>query len=172
MPEEDNAALVTYFLDELWNQRNVDIIDKLTAEDYVVHIPQGDLLGREALKIVAQYYFGSFSLIHLSIVDQTSQDSQVVTRIDWDTTLQLRDQSLDQEIDREIPARGVSIDRIENGQIVESWNMFDPLYYLSNIQVLSRDPDFVRILLAVTRCDPHHKCPRGQHCVDHHCVRN
>ncbi len=70
MPGEDNATLVAKFLDELWNQRNLDAIDQFTVEDYVVHIPQGDLLGRESLKMVAEYYFGSFSRIHVSTVDQ------------------------------------------------------------------------------------------------------
>ena len=178
MPGEDNAALVAQFLDELWNKRNLAIIDKLTTEDYVVHIPQGDLSGREALKIVAQEYFTSFSRIHLSIVDQTSQDSQVVTRVEWDTALMLGIQPLDQatgrEISREIPARGVSIDRIDSGQIAESWNMLDTLYWLFNIQEQSRHPDFVRNLPAVTRCDPNHKCPRGFDCVGRppHCVRH
>ncbi len=61
MPGEDNAALVAKFLDELWNQQNLASIDQLTIEDYVVHIPQGDLLGREALKIVAKDYIERFS---------------------------------------------------------------------------------------------------------------
>lgn len=171
MPGEDNAALVAHFLDELWNNQNLAIIDQLTVQDYVVHIPQGDLLGREALKIVAQYYFGSFSIIHVDIVDQTSQDSQVVTRIGWETALKLWDQSLDREIDRIILARGVSIDRIDNGQIAESWNMLDTLYWLFNIQELSRNPGFVRDLLAVKKCDPN-GCPKGQHCRNHHCKPN
>ncbi len=166
MPGEDNATLVAKFLDELWNQRNLDAIDQFTVEDYVVHIPQGDLLGRESLKMVAEYYFGSFSRIHVSTVDQTSQDSQVVTRIQWDTALELRDQSLEQEIERKIPARGVSIDRIDNGRITESWNMLDTLYYLFNIQAQSRDPRFVEILLALRPClGPSGKCPPTFICV-------
>jgi hypothetical protein len=165
MPGEDNAALVAKFLDELWNQRNLSIIDQLTVKDYVLHIPQGDLLGREALKIVAFHYFESFSRIHLNIVNQTSQDSQVVTPIEWDTALTLRMQPLDQEIDREIPARGVSIDRIDNGQIAESWNMLDTLYWLFNIQELSRDPGFVQDLPASSRgpCGAG-QCRRGRRC--------
>ncbi len=165
MPGEDNAALVAKFLDELWNQRNLSIIDQLTVEDYVVHIPQGDLLGRESLKIVATHYFESFSLIHLGIVNQTSQDFQVVTRIQWETALMLGMHPLDQEIERKIPARGVSIDRIDNGQIAESWNMLDTLYWLFNIQELSRDPGFVRILPASSRCP----CGDGQICIGHTC---
>jgi len=171
MPEEDNAALVAYFLDELWNKQNVAIIDKLTTEDYVVHIPQGDLLGRESLKILSVHYFESFSRIHLNIVNQTGQDSQVVTRIQWETALMLGmhplDQEIDREINREIPARGVSIDRIDNGQIAESWNMLDTLYWLFNIQELSRDPAFVRILPAVANNLP--RCPRGQCFTGTHC---
>jgi predicted SnoaL-like aldol condensation-catalyzing enzyme len=171
MPGEDNAALVAKFLDELWNKRNVDIIDQLTVKDYIVHIPQGDL-GREALKEVAKEYFERFSLIHLSIVDQTSQDSQVVTRIQWDTALELRDQSHDQEIERKIPARGDSIDRIDNGQIAESWNMLDTLYWLFNIQELSREPAFVQILPAVTPCNPNARqpCLPPFVCMQGHCV--
>ena len=168
MPGEDNAVLVAKFLDELWNQQNLAIIDQLTVEDYVLHVPQGDLLGRETLKEVAKEYFERFSRIRVSIVDQTSQDSQVVTRIPWDTALELRDQSLKQQIERKIPARGVSIDRIDNGRIAESWNMLDTLYWLYNIQVLSRDPVFVQVLPAVRRCSP--PCPplfecRGGQCV-------
>ena len=162
MPGEDNAALVAKFLNELWNQQNLDIIDQLTTEDYVVHVPQGDLLGREALKIVVQDYFSSFSRIHVSLVSQTCQDSQVVTRVEWDTALNLRDQSCDEEIEREIPARGVSIDRIENGQIVESWNMLDTLYWLFNIQEQSRNVDFVRYLPATKKCDPSASDPCGK----------
>lgn len=171
MPGEDNAALVAKFLDELWNNQNLTAIDQLATEDYVVHIPQGDLLGREALKIVAENYFGSFSFFHVSIVDQTSQDSQVVTRIQWDIALNLRDQSSDMEIDRAIPkTKGVSIDRIVNGQIAESWNMLDTLYWLFNIQELSRDPEFVRILPGVTKCPP--KCPAGCECVSRVCKQS
>jgi SnoaL-like polyketide cyclase len=165
MPEEDNAALVAKFLDELWNKQNLAIIDQLTTEDYVVHIPQGDLLGREALKIVAVHYFESFSFIQLGIGNQTSQNSQVVTHIEWDTALYFRDQSLDQEIKREIPARGVSIDRIFQGQIAESWNMLDTLYWLFNIKELSRNPDFVRTLPASSkRPCPSGQCPKGKLC--------
>jgi len=169
MPGEDNARLVADFLDELWNQGSLAIIDQLTAEDYVVHIPQGDLLGREALKAVVKFYFERFSSISVGIEQQTSQDSQVVTRIEWDIALNLRVQPFVKEINRKIPARGVSIDRIDNGQIAESWNMLDMLYSLYNIQELSRDPNYVRILLSVKNCPP---CPAGQTCIQDHCKKN
>jgi hypothetical protein len=165
MPGGDNAAIVAHFLNELWNNRNLAIIDQLTVQNYVLHIPQGNLVGREALKAVAKNYFERFSIIQVRIVDQTSQDSQVVTRIRWGTALKLRNQPLDVDIDRIIPANGVSLDRIDNGQIAESWNMLDTLYYLFNIQELSRNPAFVQNLLAVTLCD-NGVCPLGQYCVD------
>lgn len=175
MPEEDNAALVAQFLDELWNQRNLDIIDRLTTEDYVVHVPQGDLLGREALKIVATQYFESFSRIRLSVGDQTCLDSQVVTPIEWDTALMLGMQPLDQgtgrEISREIPARGVSRDRIDDGQIAESWNMLDTLYWLFNIQEVSRHREFVVDVPALKLCDRRHPCgSKDWCCVNGHCL--
>jgi hypothetical protein len=162
----DNAGLVATFLDELWNKGNLAIVDKLTTVNYVSHIPQGDL-PREELKAIASFYFARFTQINVNFTNQTSHDSQVVTRIEWITALNLRVQPSLKEINRNIPVRGVSIDRIENELIAESWNMLDTLYWLYNIQVLSRDPGFVVFLPASRTCPP--ACPDGQECRGHQC---
>ncbi|HYU74755.1 MAG TPA: ester cyclase [Ktedonobacteraceae bacterium] len=166
--KEDNAALVASFLDELWNQKNLDVIAKATAADYVLRMPQGELPGQQALRDVAANYFKSFSDIEVKIGRQISQDDQVVTQIVWNIRLDLMDQSSNQEIHREIPARGVSIDRLEDGLIVESRNTIDEPYWIYNIQVLSRDPRFVKVLPASRGCPP--GCPDGQTCRGHQCV--
>ncbi len=167
MPGEDNAALVAKFYEEIWNNNNLEIIDQLTLDHYVVHLAQVDLVGREEFKLVVKNYLGSFSHIHLSIGNQTSQDSQVVTFLEWDTALELRDQSYDQEILREIPWRGISIDRIDNGRIAESWYSVAPLESLYNIQALSRDPGLVEYLPVYRNCPP--DCPGGRPCRGTHC---
>ncbi len=174
MPGEDNAGLVAKFYETLWNGMDLASIDQFTiGEEYVVHILRGELLGREALKEVAKYYFEYFPLIHVNIESQISQDLQVVTRTSWDITLNLTDQSSGQEITRKITRiAGVSIDRIDNGRIAESWNMFDTLITFFNIGEVTRRPNFVQILPGVTTCNPNQRqpCPLGQKCVQNHCV--
>ncbi len=167
------------FLVELWNNRNLDIIDQLTTENYVLHVPQGDLQGRQALKDVASAYLLAFSSIRVEpdVQSQISQDFQVVTRVRWITELNLLDQSSGQEILRQIPAMGVTIDRIENGQIAESWDTLDTLYWLNNLRNLSKDPQrpsgdpsFVEILPVIKRCSSNGECPAGFHCKGHWCA--
>jgi hypothetical protein len=170
MPGEDNAALVAQFLEELWNQQNLDIIDKVTTANYILYMPEGELPGQQALRDVAANYFKSFSGIQVKIGRQSSQDDQVVTQIVWNIRLDLTDQSSGQEIDREIPARGVAIDRFENGLIAESRYTIDGPYGIYNLQVLSRDPGSVKYLPASRRCPPL-PCPDGQECRGNQCCQ-
>lgn len=166
MPGQGDPALSARFLTELWNNQNLSIIDTVTTENYILHLPQGDLQGRQDLKDVATFYFKSFTRIQVSIEGQTSQDDRVVTYIIWDTQLNLGDQSASQEIPRQITVRGVAIDRFENGLIAESWDTLDMLYWLYNTQVLSRQPEFVWYLPSLKACP----CPKGFVCVNKHCV--
>ena len=169
MPAEDNAALVAKFLDELWNQRNLSIIDQLTVENYIIHLPLGTLEGQDVQQMAA-YYFQSFSDIHvtLDLEKQISQGNWVITPVTWDIRVSLRNQAIQQEIERKISATGVAIDRIENGRIVESRNTLDVLYWLHNIQLLSREPSFVELLPGLRTCPP--PCSGTRRCIHGFCV--
>jgi predicted SnoaL-like aldol condensation-catalyzing enzyme len=62
MSTEENKQVVLHWRDEIWNKRNVNIIDELHAPDYVGHyagIP-GPIRGREALKHVFATYLAAF----------------------------------------------------------------------------------------------------------------
>ncbi len=54
MSTEHNKQLVLRWKEEIWNKRNVNIVDELYAPDYVGHMSglsvPGPLRGREALK--------------------------------------------------------------------------------------------------------------------------
>lgn len=158
------------FLEDLWNGKNLQIIDQLILEDYVIYLPLGTLEGQEVLKQMATYYFQSFSDIHvtLDLEKQISQDNWVITPVTWDIRVSLRDQATQQEIERKISATGVAIDRIEHGRIVESRNTLDVLYWLHNIQLLSREPSFVELLPGLKKCPP--SCPGTRKCIRGFCV--
>ncbi|EDK38639.1 hypothetical protein PGUG_02737 [Meyerozyma guilliermondii ATCC 6260] len=51
MSTELNKRVVTEYFNEYWGKGNVDIVDKLCAEDYLIHYPMhGPRVGRNASK--------------------------------------------------------------------------------------------------------------------------
>jgi predicted ester cyclase len=64
MSTEENKKLVLRWREEIWNKRNVNIIDDLHAPDYVGHysgIP-APIRGREALKQLFAAYLAAFDI--------------------------------------------------------------------------------------------------------------
>ena len=64
MSTEENRQLVRRWKDEIWNKRNLSIIDALYAPDYVGHIVGAPepVRGREALKQQVAAYFAAFDV--------------------------------------------------------------------------------------------------------------
>jgi len=67
MSTEHNKQLVLRWKDEIWNKRNVTIVDELYAPDYRGHMAgtPGPIAGREALKQLIAAYLAAFD-IHLT----------------------------------------------------------------------------------------------------------
>jgi predicted ester cyclase len=64
MSTEHNKQVVLRWREEIWNKRNVNIIDELHAPDFVGHYSgtPGPIRGREALKHVFAAYFAAFDI--------------------------------------------------------------------------------------------------------------
>ena len=68
MSTEENKKLVLRWKDEIWNKRNINIIDELYAPDYVGHIvgAPGPVQGREAFKQLIAAYSAAFDIYFTS----------------------------------------------------------------------------------------------------------
>lgn len=66
MSTEENKKLVLHWKDEVWNKRNLNIVDELYSTDYIGHIvgAPGPVRSREVLKQLLTVYFAAFD-IHL-----------------------------------------------------------------------------------------------------------
>jgi predicted ester cyclase len=65
MSTEENKQVVLRWREEIWNKRNVNIIDELHAPDYVGHysgVIPGPIQGREALKHLFAAYLAAFEI--------------------------------------------------------------------------------------------------------------
>jgi steroid delta-isomerase-like uncharacterized protein len=114
--------------EEVWNQRNRDAIDQLITTDYVHHDGYAIQVepGIDGYKQFVSIYLNAFSDLHFAIEDEISAGDKIVTR--W-TVTGTHDGDLPglPRTGKTISLAGISITRLREGKISESWNNWDAL---------------------------------------------
>lgn len=125
MAEQDNKALVRRYYDEVFNQRDVDLVDQLAVDDYVEHDPfpgQGD--GRGDLKARVQLILDAMRPLRFEVQDVVAEGDTVVVR--W---VQRGTQSGSfmgiPSTGREFTIAGIDIHRLRDGRMAEHWHVVD-----------------------------------------------
>ncbi len=129
MSVEENKATFRRYVEEVWKEERLDIVDEVFAEKYLSHQSDGSVLerGPEDVKKFVVEYRSAFSDIENVVEDMIGEDDKVVTR--W--TLRATHTG----DFRGIPATGNRIDITgmgifrfsEEGRVVESWDSLDQL---------------------------------------------
>lgn len=125
MPNEQNEAVARKGL-EVFNTGDTSVADEIVAPGAVAHDPAmpEELTGPEGLKRSVEIYRGAFPDLTVTIDDIFSDGGLVCTR--WTS-----DGTNDGELmgmpptGKRATSTGISIDRIEDGKIVESWVQWD-----------------------------------------------
>ena len=133
MNTEDDNHISRHLLEKLWNEKDKYIIDELIADSYSDHTtpPYPDdeaLQGPELFKQVAVALQEIFFSIHVTIKEQIAEGDKVVTHAIWECTLKTDDKP--PVAGQVVTTRGIGIDRIDDGLIVENWNTLDVLFGL------------------------------------------
>lgn len=126
--------------EEVWNQRNRDAIDRLITADYVHHDGHGIEVqkGIEGYKKFVSVYLDAFSDLRFTIEDEVSADDKIVTR--WIVT-GTHDGDLPDlpRTGRSISLTGITIARVIDGKVVESWNNWDVLGMMQQLGAVSAE---------------------------------
>ena len=123
MSTEQNKAIARRSIEELWNGRNVEVIDELFAEDYL----SPDRTSRRTWKEAAiAILAGAPPDLHITIEDQIAEGDKVVTRWMWSFTHTVPFLGA-APTGKHISWTGISIYRLEGGKIVEDWANMDNL---------------------------------------------
>ena len=124
-----NKQFVRRWWDEVWNRRDASAISRLMAKDAVAHGlgPNGaDLIGPEGFLPFHQAFTQGFPDLQIVIDDLIEEDDRVVTR--WHSTGTFTGTGMGfAATGKSMSISGMSIVRVQNGQIVEAWNNFDVL---------------------------------------------
>ena len=134
---EANKAIVRRSFEEVWNKRNLNIIDEIYAADYIGHVVASPeiIRGAQGLKRFAAIFQFTFPDIYFTIEDQIAEGSKVASR--WIVHGTQRDELISIGFKGElVTLTGISIQRITSGKIVESWDHWDALRLL---QGMTRD---------------------------------
>ena len=79
---ELNKRKVQLFVEAVWNNGRLEMIDRLVAADYVGHVPSLDpaVIGPEGVRRLVSSHRGAHPDLYIKIEDQIAEDDRVVTR--------------------------------------------------------------------------------------------
>ena len=124
----ENSAVSRRILDEVWNKRNMAVIDELVDADFIFHDPMAPQAasGVESYKMFVKANLAAFPDLHLTVHDSIGEGETVATR--WTATgTHTGDLGGIPATGRTVSITGMNFSRIVNGEFVESWGSWDRL---------------------------------------------
>jgi steroid delta-isomerase-like uncharacterized protein len=136
MAEEASKAIVRRYYEEVFNARNVDLVDVLAAEDYIEHDPfPGQGNGRRDLKARVAAILGAFNPMRFSIEDVVAEGERVVVR--WTQTGTQSGNFMGvPPTGKEVTIAGIDIHAVRDGRMAEHWHVVDQLALLQQLGVI------------------------------------
>jgi steroid delta-isomerase-like uncharacterized protein len=127
MANAENKVVVAKFVEEVLNQGHLERADDLVAVDFKELDPlPGQQQGREGLKQVISAFRAAFPDINWVIEEIIGEEDKVVSRFTWHGTHRGEFFGVP-ATGRQITVRGVVIDRVVAGKMVESRILMDGL---------------------------------------------
>jgi steroid delta-isomerase-like uncharacterized protein len=124
----ENKAVVRRYIEEVWNQRKLNVLDELIDPNYVEHDPASPDFGRgvNAARSAVNLYLAAFPDTNFTIEEMVAEGDRVVTR--WTARAthkgELRGIA---PTGRKVTVAGTTISRIAGGKIVEAHVNWDAL---------------------------------------------
>ena len=135
MPVERNVELMRRWFQEVWNENKSQTIYELLSPDGVARGQSGgqdEIHGPTEFALFVEHIRGAFPDIKIEIEDIFGAGDKVVVR--WSATMNPLGDSLGiPATGKPVRSTGISIARIEKGQIVEGWDNWDQLEMLKQI---------------------------------------
>jgi steroid delta-isomerase-like uncharacterized protein len=132
--ESEHKAVVRRFIGQAFNAGDLAIIDELMTPDYVLHgVPEAR--GPEGMKHFVTMYRGAFPDYMCTVEDQIAEGDKVVTR--WTVRGTQKGELMGiPPTGKQVTLPGVVVDRIANGQLVETWLQADVLGMLQQLGII------------------------------------
>ena len=122
---EKNKALISRFWEEVFNKKNLLLVDELFAPNWVYHGPAGqEVYGPNGLKQYLAVYFKAFPDLHARIEDLVAEGNKVVSRATCSGTHKGELMGMP-ATGKTITIMVICISRFEGDKIIEDWELVD-----------------------------------------------
>jgi steroid delta-isomerase-like uncharacterized protein len=137
MSEETNKAIVKRYIEEIWNNGRLDLLEEFFAEDVLEHnIPRiPGLSGRDSMKAIMAGARETLPDIQLTLHDLIAEGDKVVTRWSYQATHRGEFMGIP-GTGKTLTTTGAAIYRLADARIVEIWNFPDNLSIMQQLGVL------------------------------------
>lgn len=143
MSTEENKAVVRRELEELYNEGgNLDVAEEIYAPDFVGHdSTTGDIRGVEGAKQFAATMRRAFPDLTCTVEDQVAEGDKVVTRWSASGTHHGETEDLGPATGNLMKITGVSIERLSDARVAESWDHYDALGMMQQLGLVSEQTE-------------------------------
>jgi steroid delta-isomerase-like uncharacterized protein len=136
MSIEYNQALVSRYVEETLNHKNLAVVDELFAPGFVDHdSSMSEARGPEEIKRMAAMVHASFPDLHFTIEDMIAERDKVVYRYTARGTHE-KDFMGIPATGKQISFTGIHIYRVADGKLQEEWENWDTLGLMRQLGVI------------------------------------
>ena len=133
---EENKALIQRFVEEAFNENNLDVADEVYASNFISHEPAGPVeRDPEYVKGFVGTYRNAFPDGRTTVEGVIAEGDRVAYR--WSFRGTHRGELMGiAPTGKQVTITGITVDRISGGRIEEEWNNFDQLGVLRQLGVV------------------------------------
>jgi steroid delta-isomerase-like uncharacterized protein len=135
---EENKRIARRIIDEIFGEGRMEVADELMSADFVGHDPSlpEAIRGPEGLKQAATGYRAGFPDLRIAVDEQCGEGDLVCTR--WTATgTHSGDFWGTAATGKQATVTGMTMDRIENGRVAESWTNWDALGLMQQLGMVT-----------------------------------
>lgn len=134
--EDQNKAIVRRFFESLGANDQAGLNELLSA-DVVAQMPgMPGPVSREVMLQGASVFSAAFSDSHYTVEDQIAEGDKVATRTTWRAIHSAGDFQGLPPTGKQVEVSGISIERIQDGKIVERWASYDQIGMMQQLGLI------------------------------------
>jgi predicted ester cyclase len=112
---EANKAVIRKWIDGMWNQNNVALVEELFAPEWVNHTPGGDMPGLDSIRKNVPGRWAEYPDLHMTVEDMLAEGDKVTVRVGMTGTKE----------GKRVETWYMTIRRLAGGKMVEGWTVGD-----------------------------------------------
>jgi len=139
--EQENEALIRRWVEEVWNQKRPDVIEELLAPDVLAHGmgPNGTVLhGPQAFRAAYDTLTGAFPDVQIAVDQLVAAGDMVSCHLTCRAT-HGGDTLGVPPSGRAVTFPVMTMARVQDGRIVEGWNVLDLLSVLQQVEAVPKE---------------------------------